>query len=112
MEPRQLGPYDSNMGENPTANRSNGSANELERAKLELRELMKRHPQIDLVGIARQWFPNGIPEVSGSYKHLLFLAKHSLDSTERETVINGDDIVNLQIALNTAKNLDDFLGMV
>lgn len=30
----------------------------------------------------------------------------------RDTVINGDDIQNLQIALNTCKTMEDFLSQV
>lgn len=31
---------------------------------------------------------------------------------KRDAVINGEDILNLKIALNTAKNLEEFVSLV
>lgn len=40
----------------------------------------------------------------------VFIAQDSIEN--RETVINGDDIINLQITLNTAKDFDSFLASI
>lgn len=40
------------------------------------------------------------------------LGRPALERLDRDTVINGDDITNLKIALGTADSLESFLEMV
>ena len=43
---------------------------------------------------------------------VLKLLKELTDKPDRDLLINKDDILNLQIALNTSKSLEEFLTLV
>jgi hypothetical protein len=45
-------------------------------------------------------------------KEVLALLKKLTDKPKRDLQINKDDILNLQIALNTSKSLEEFLALV
>lgn len=45
-------------------------------------------------------------------KEVLDLLKKLTDKPSRNLQINKDDILNLQIALNTSKSLEEFLALV
>ena len=46
------------------------------------------------------------------FYEMYYNKKKLMDKPDRDIPINGDDILNLKIALNTSNSIDDFLEKV